>query len=218
MVILGLFSLCKELLKSHQSGSFQRVTIDYVGTDFVSTALHQARQSFEKIRRHDQGSRLHMNSAFHCVDLNEPLPFPDGTFDKVVSNLVLGYVRDPEFTLKELFRVLSPKGTMVLTNLKPNSDLSQIYSNFVRQTSKPNEIEEAKHLLNNSGKIREAEGDGIFHFHDQHELFDLLHKTSKGQRPKVFSTFLNQANIAVVDKRQSVHHPVSVDGHLQEAA
>ena len=103
-----------------------------------------------------------MNSAFHCVDLNAPLPFQDGTFEKVVSNLVLGYVRDPEFTLKEFLRVLSPKGTLVLTNLKPNSDLSQIYSNFVRQTSNLNEIEEAKQLLNNSGKIREAEGDGIF--------------------------------------------------------
>ena len=214
----GTFLFMQELLKSHPSGSPNQAAFDYVGTDFVSAALHQARQSFETITKHDQVSRVHMNSAFHCVDLNAPLPFPDGTFDKVVSNLVLGYVRDPEFTIKELLRVLSPKGTMVLTNLKPNSDLSQIYSNFIRQSSKPNEIEEAKQLLNNSGKIREAEGDGIFHFHDQHELFDLLYKTSKGQRPKVFSTFLNQANIAVLEKRQSFHHHVSVERDLQEAA
>ena len=214
----GTFLFMQELLKSHQSGTSQQVTFDYVGTDFVSPALHQARKGFEKIRRYDQTSQVQMTSAFHCVDLNAPLPFQDGTFDKVVSNLVLGYVHDPEFTLKELLRVLSPKGIMVLTNLKPNSDLSQIYSNFVRQTSTLNEIEEAKQLLVNSGKIREAEGDGIFHFHDQRDLFDLLYKISKGQRPKIFSTFLNQANIAVLDNRRSFHHHVSVESDLQEAA
>ena len=214
----GTFLFLQELFKSHQSGNSQPVTFDYVGTDFVTTALQHARQSLDTIRKHDSLSRVHMNSALHCMDLNSPLPFPDGTFDKVISNLVLGYVRDPEFTLKEFVRVLSPKGTLVLTNLKPNSDLSQIYSNFVGQTSQRNEIEEAKELLNNSGKIREAEGDGTFHFHDQQELFDLLHKTSQGQRPKVFSTFLNQANIAVLEKRPSFHHHVSLESKLPEAA
>ena len=214
----GTFLFMQELFKSHQTGSSPQKTFDYVGTDFVATALHHARQSLDKVRKHDPFSRLHMNSALHCVDLNSPLPFPDGTFDKVVSNLVLGYVRDPEFTLQEFVRVLSPKGTLVLTNLKPNSDLSQIYSNFVGQTSQLSEIEEAKRLLNNSGKIREAEGDGTFHFQDQHELIDLLSKTSQGQRPKVFSTFLNQANIAVLEKRQSFHHHVSLASELPEAA
>ena len=214
----GTFLFMQELFKSHQSGHSQPVTFDYVGTDFITTALQHARQSLDTIRKHDSFSRVHMNSALHCVDLNSPLPFPDGTFDKVVSNLVLGYVRDPEFTLKEFIRVLSPKGTLVLTNLKPNSDLSQIYSNFVVQTSTLNEIEEAKRLLNNSGKIREAEEDGTFHFHDQHELSDLLYKTSQGQRPNVFSTFLNQANIAVLEKKPSFHHHVSLESELPEAA
>ncbi len=214
----GTFLFMHELMKSHVPGSSRQTPFDYIGIDFVLPALHQAQQNCETIRRHDQESRVHMNSAFHCVDLNAPLPFQDGTFEKVVSNLVLGYVRDPEFTLKEFIRVLSPKGTLVLTNLKPNSDLSQIYSNFVRQTSQLNEIEEAKQLLNNSGKIREAEGDGIFHFHEQQELVDLLSQASKGQQPKVFSTFLNQANIAVLDKRAPFHRHISVDSDLQKAA
>jgi ubiquinone/menaquinone biosynthesis C-methylase UbiE len=43
----------------------------------------------------------------------EALPFPDGTFDAVVSSLVLCSVRDQASVLKEVHRVLRPNGTFV---------------------------------------------------------------------------------------------------------
>lgn len=45
----------------------------------------------------------------------EQLPFPDATFDYVVFTQVLEHVAEPLEILKELFRVLKPGGTMLMT-------------------------------------------------------------------------------------------------------
>jgi SAM-dependent methyltransferase len=45
----------------------------------------------------------------------EQLPFPDHTFDKVLLSSVLQMVRDDRAALKEIYRVLKPHGTLVLS-------------------------------------------------------------------------------------------------------
>ena len=44
----------------------------------------------------------------------EALPFPDGSFDTVVTTLVLCSVENPETTLKQIRRVLAPGGSYLL--------------------------------------------------------------------------------------------------------
>jgi len=41
------------------------------------------------------------------------IPFPDGTFDLVVSNQVMEHVNDLNFTLSEISRVLKPSGKLL---------------------------------------------------------------------------------------------------------
>lgn len=48
------------------------------------------------------------------ADLAGSLPFPDGSFDVVLSSNVLYAVPEPEDTLRELFRVVRPGGRLVL--------------------------------------------------------------------------------------------------------
>ena len=43
------------------------------------------------------------------------LPFPDGTFDRVICSEVLEHIPDDEAAMAELSRVLSPNGTMAIT-------------------------------------------------------------------------------------------------------
>jgi ubiquinone/menaquinone biosynthesis C-methylase UbiE len=48
-----------------------------------------------------------------AADMDEPLPFPDGTFDAAVNRLSLMIARDPAVTLGELRRVLRAGGSTV---------------------------------------------------------------------------------------------------------
>ena len=56
---------------------------------------------------------------FLAHDLHEPLPFPDGAFDLVVSGLVLEHLRDLARFFGESRRVLRPGGRAVMSAMHP---------------------------------------------------------------------------------------------------
>jgi SAM-dependent methyltransferase len=182
--------------------------IRYTGLDVVPAALREAQRDFRDrllptaATAHVASERL-LDASFACSDLNAPLPFANEQFDRVVCNLVLGYLDDPSFTIREFLRVLSPGGKLILTNLKPNADLSQIYRNFVQTAETSEDIGEARDLLNNSGHIRQAESEGRFRFFERQE-FAMLLLSSGGEDVRIFTTFADQAYIAVAVKSGSV--------------
>lgn len=57
------------------------------------------------------------------ADLSRPLPFPDDSFDLILSALVLHYLRDWAPTLDEFRRVLVPHGRVVLSTHHPFMDM-----------------------------------------------------------------------------------------------
>ena len=133
------------------------------------------------------------------VDLGHHLPFPDNQFDRIVSNLVLGYVRDPRAALQELYRVLAPGGRMVVSNLKPNGDFSGIYQSLVSSAPLPQQREEARNLLNNYGKIRQAEKEGQFCFFDRMQWESIVASLGCADA-EVYPTFAGQAYLIVLEK------------------
>lgn len=203
---LGVFLQLNQAFRQRYARRGDFRSPDYVGVDFVPTALAQARINFEQVGAALQGqfyeglrAYVPMSMRVCRADLESPLPFPDHSFDRVVCNLVIGYVRDPLFTLREYLRVLAPHGRLVVSNLKPYADLSAIYRSFVETVQTPDQVEEGRRLLDNSGRIKEREGEGIFHFHYQAELESLL-RAAGVTHPRVYATFGNQALIAVADK------------------
>ncbi|MEJ7811817.1 MAG: methyltransferase domain-containing protein [Gemmatimonadaceae bacterium] len=49
------------------------------------------------------------------VNLDERLPFPDGTFDGVICLEVLEHLVDPEFTARDVLRLLRPGGHLLVS-------------------------------------------------------------------------------------------------------
>ncbi len=74
------------------------------GIDTNAKQLAEARRRAERA-----GVELELFES----DFNAPLPFVDGAFDAVASRLALMAANDPVATLRELRRVLEPRGRLV---------------------------------------------------------------------------------------------------------
>ncbi len=72
---------------------------------------------------------------FLAHDLYRPLPFADGTFDLVVSGLVLEHLRALDPFLAEARRVLRPAGRAVVSNMHPAMFLRGTQAHFTDPVS-----------------------------------------------------------------------------------
>ncbi len=96
-----------------------------IGVDFAPGMLAQAQQKVT--------AALSQYVSFQTADLNAPLRFPTAHFDHVISISVLQAVASPNFTLGELHRVLRPRGTIVLSLPRQDSQvLSQPVSELLK--------------------------------------------------------------------------------------
>ena len=199
----GLFFLQTLKETNCQPGLNSEHPIRYVGIDVIQEALGRAHfqmtRAYQSLQMTLPAWFPSVQMSWSQVDLQHSLPFADNQFDRIVSNLVLGYVNDPQVVLRELFRVLAPGGRMVISNLKPNGDFSGIYQNLLRQAGRIDQKVEARELLNNYGKIRQAEKEGQFRFFDQAEWMNILDSLN-GVYAGVYPTFANQAYLIVVEK------------------
>lgn len=49
------------------------------------------------------------------ADITGPLPFKSSTFDSIILGEVIEHVPDPDFLLKECYRILNKKGTLIIS-------------------------------------------------------------------------------------------------------
>lgn len=66
--------------------------------------------------------RLEGRARLLLADLNQPLPFEDGSFDLIVASLVMHYLPDWSQPLSEFGRVLSDGGRLVFSTHHPFMD------------------------------------------------------------------------------------------------
>ena len=75
--------------------------------------------------RHNLESAALENVMFHDSVSAEALPFPDSSFDAVVSNGVFNLVPDKIKAVSEVFRVLKPDGRLMMADQILVGELSQ---------------------------------------------------------------------------------------------
>jgi ubiquinone/menaquinone biosynthesis C-methylase UbiE len=114
------------------------------------------------------------------------LDFPDSHYTKIVASLFISYLFNPGSAVAEFYRMLKPGGTLLVSSMKPDSDMSMMFTNFVEKLQKQeragnvsrNEtagLSGALAMLNEAASLFELEEDGIFTFFTAEGLRELLH-------------------------------------------
>jgi ubiquinone/menaquinone biosynthesis C-methylase UbiE/pimeloyl-ACP methyl ester carboxylesterase len=114
------------------------------------------------------------------------IPVSDEAYDSVLASLVVSYLANPDGFLREVFRVLRPGGTLVVSTLRRDADISKLFvdgmseleDSAARQDLGADGIQHfdelARKFLNDASKILDLEEQGRFQFWDPVEFRALV--------------------------------------------
>lgn len=97
--------------------------VQFRGIDFSPEMLSRAQQKCADLEF----------VSFEQHDLSLPLPYPDASFDRVVSVNVLYALENRDETMRELLRVLKPEGRIVLTSPTPEFSIAPLIVDHLRR-------------------------------------------------------------------------------------
>ena len=100
---------------------------EVVATDYVPALLDRARE---------RASAERLQMQFQEADA-EALPFPDASFDAVVSTFGVMFVADHERAAAELLRVCRPGGKIGLANWTPDGFIGQLFKTIGKHRPPP---------------------------------------------------------------------------------
>lgn len=121
-----------------------------IGVDFVPSLLDIARK-----RAAIEG----LTVEFREADA-ENLPFPDDSFDAVLSVVGAMFTPDQERTAAELVRVCRPGGTIGMINWTPTGYVGELFKTIARHVPPPPEIKPAA-LWGTEDRVRDLFGDTV---------------------------------------------------------
>jgi len=89
---------------------------------FAGSTVIGADLSFNRLNSANTRKRFwQKREPLVCLDANKPLPFANGSCDLVVSNMLLPWIFDAQPLMRELNRVLAPKGAVFLSTAGPDT-------------------------------------------------------------------------------------------------
>ena len=123
---------------------------DVTATDYVPGLLDRARE---------RAAAERLTVTIREADA-EALPFPDGSFDAVLSVVGAMFAPSQERTASELLRVCRPGGKIGLANWTPEGFVGQMFRVIGRHVSPPAGLKPPP-LWGTEARLRELFGDGI---------------------------------------------------------
>lgn len=108
--------------------------------------------------------------------------FAPGSFERVVASLFVSYLFNPEEIFPEIYRLLAPGGIALVSSMKPDSDISVIFTDFVGEVQSQSsadspgktQLGNARAMLNEAASLFELAEEGLFRFFTGEELAALL--------------------------------------------
>ncbi|EMS80825.1 tRNA-specific adenosine deaminase TadA [Desulfotignum phosphitoxidans DSM 13687] len=113
------------------------------------------------------------------------LNFKANYFNKIVASLFISYLYNPDDIIYDFYRMLKPGGRLLVSSMKPDSDISLIFTDYINKVQKfdlaDTEIKDqemnltaARAMLNEAASLFELEEDGYFRFYSDKELVAML--------------------------------------------
>jgi len=179
--------------------------------DYVYAALARARQGFSR------GDSSTASAEFVLCNLggrNGRYPIRDGSFDAVLASLFLSYVDDLGAVLGEIRRILRPEGTLVVSGLRRDADISKLFVESVDEIARGGGAQQiaarrgfdinssTRDFLNQASRLLELEEEGVFRFMDASELSALIEEAGF-KVTRVWTSFGDPPQAAVVAARRS---------------
>lgn len=159
------------------------IKIKEKGGDVIG--LDNCKEALEIYKKKDPGAKTIL------ADLTEKLPFPDNYFDKIACNHTLYAIsREKQLaTLREFYRVLKPRGKVVLVNpIKKGNPLKIYWEGIKKSIKRFGYFKTIKNIiflilptikiLFYNAKIKRESEKGSYYFFDFNEQEELLRRAN----------------------------------------
>jgi ubiquinone/menaquinone biosynthesis C-methylase UbiE len=162
--------------------------------------LHTSDLKFTKLDFGHHGLRLHLD-------------FKKDYFHKIVASLFISYLFNPDEIFNDFYRMLKPDGLLLVSSMKPDSDISLIFTDYVDKVqhfdfsdtdikSQDISLLGAREMLNEAATLFELEEDGYFKFFSEKELINMF-KSAGFSRVRLYSSLGDPPQAFIVTGRKS---------------
>jgi SAM-dependent methyltransferase len=158
---------------------------------FDSTGVDIAENLIERAR--ERGAAERLNACFEVADA-ESLPFPDASFDVVVSLIGAMFAPRPDLVARELLRVCVPGGTIAMANWTASGFVGQMFktiARFIAPANMPSPL-----LWGDEAMVRERLGDGVSWLNLSRRTYTFNYPFPPSEVVEVFRLFYGPANLA----------------------
>ncbi len=119
--------------------------------------------------------------------LDLSLDFREKRYDKIAASLLISYLFNPDEIILDFFRILKPGGLLLVSSMKPDSDISVIFTNYINKASElerenaadigpETDLVSARAMLNEAASLFQLEEDGFFRFYTGEDLAGMMRR------------------------------------------
>src|SRR5215470_8005449 len=161
-----------------------REGFDATGVDIADNLIERARE---------RATAEHLSARFEIADA-EALPFPDASFDVVVSLIGAMFAPRPELVAREFLRVCVPGGTIAMGNWTASGFVGQMFktiAQFIAPANMPSPL-----LWGDEATVRQRLGIGASRLNLSRRMYTFNYPFPPEEVVEIFRLHYGPANLA----------------------